>query len=70
MANAEKETALIREHMMTVNANQDEVAALQLENNQLRKRMDELEQDLIVYTERKRKNVIRPTRPRKTAMVQ
>ena len=63
---AEQEIALLRDHMMTMNANQDELVALQNENNTLRKRMDKLEKDLIAYAERPKKTSPRMNTPRRS----
>lgn len=64
MKRAENETTILREHMINVNANQDEMTQLQMENLRLKNRMNLLEDDLIAYTERQRRNVIRPLKRR------
>ena len=55
MKRTEKEQELIKEHISALNANQDEMQVLQSENAALKKRMDSLEDDLLCYTQRKRK---------------
>ena len=59
MKNTEKEQEFIKEHLSTLNANQNEMFALQSENAALKKRMDSLENDLLCYTQRKRKIMTR-----------
>ncbi|OHT08182.1 hypothetical protein TRFO_23396 [Tritrichomonas foetus] len=63
--NIDNDDDLIRDHLN--NVNQDELTALQVENNNLRKRMDDLEQGMMIYNEKQRRNPVKTTvRPRKT----
>jgi chromosome segregation ATPase len=64
MSRAEQESEQIRKQMHALNTNQNEMVAVQAENERLRTRLDHLETDLEAYTERQRRNVIRPRRLR------
>jgi chromosome segregation ATPase len=60
----ERDSMMLKEHMMKVNAGQGEMVELQMENNRLKERLDIMERDLESYTERQRRLRIRMPRKR------